>query len=117
MVCWSYLKRGHAKEVLGVNRSTVAFGAKRFNPLKTKIVLDNVQNFSSYVTKEMRLQNKDQPVNAVCVNNPCILSELYETRKYSRRECRGFNIKPNGIYIYLYMCIYYIYIYKTGTRI
>jgi len=33
MVCWSYLKRGHAKEELSVNRSTVAFGAKRFNPL------------------------------------------------------------------------------------
>jgi hypothetical protein len=70
----------------------VALGAKRFNPLNTKIVLDNVQNFSSYVTNEMCLQNKYQPVNAVWGNNRYTFPESYETRTYSSWESAEFLI-------------------------
>jgi hypothetical protein len=92
------LKRGQTKEKLCVNHSTLALGAKRFNPLKTKVVLDKVQNFSSYVTKEMCLQNKDQPINAVWVNNRCISSGSYETRKYSAWESAEFLILNLTVY-------------------
>jgi hypothetical protein len=57
------------------------------NPLKTGVLLNNAQKFTSYVAgNTLHLRYKDQPVNAVKEKGRGLLRELYEAHKYTLWE-------------------------------
>jgi hypothetical protein len=57
---------------------------RKHDPLKTEFLLSNIYKFSPYLKgSTLRLRYRNQPVNVVWAHNRCLLSESYETHRYT----------------------------------
>jgi hypothetical protein len=72
----------------------------RFDPLKTNCILNNIYEFSSYLTgSTSRFRYRDQPINAVWRNIRCLLWEPYEhTNTLCRENTEFWYIEVDGTY-------------------